>query len=82
MSPVAGHGFSDVVMEHFMNPRNTGDMAEPCGEGWSGPTNRGYFMRIQLRLEDERVVEARFATFGCTPAMRHALASVPTHQGG
>ena len=56
-------------MDHFMNPRHTGDLAAPCGEGWSGPTNRGYFMRIQVCLEDQHVVEARFATFGCVPAI-------------
>ena len=62
-------GFSDIVMDHFLHPRNAGTLPAPCGEGWSGSVESARFMRIQVHLQDGRVAEARFGTYGCAPAI-------------
>jgi len=67
---VYGHPlFSDTVMEHFVHPRNAGRLQDPSGEGWSGSVEDGRFMRIQVCLEEDRIVEAGFGTYGCAPAI-------------
>ena len=61
--------FSDVVMNHFMTPRRAGTLPDPSGEGWSGVLESNRFMRIQVRVEADAVVDATFATYGCAPAI-------------
>jgi len=61
--------FSATVMEHFHNPRNTGCLAPPCGEGVAGSVQRGMYTRVYARVADERVTEVRFQTYGCVPAI-------------
>jgi len=61
--------FSDVVMEHFCRPRNVGKLSSLHGEGWAGTPARGMSMRIQIQLADGHIANARFATFGCVPAI-------------
>lgn len=61
--------FSPTVMEHFLHPRNVGTLAAPTGEGWSGSRESGRLVRIQVRLRDGVVQEARYQTYGCAPAI-------------
>lgn len=56
-------------MEHFLHPRHTGSLVDPCGEAWSGSQESNRFMRIQVRLEDQTIADTRFGTFGCAPAI-------------
>jgi nitrogen fixation NifU-like protein len=62
-------GFSDVVIEHFRHPRGTGALPDPSGEGWSGSLEESRYMRIQVRLKGDCITDARFATYGCAPAI-------------
>ena len=66
----------NVVMEHFQNPRNVGTLETPDAIGHAGSPEEGGFVVLQLRLEDERIAEARFQTFGCGYAI--AASSVMT----
>ena len=61
--------YSQKVMEHFMNPHNMGDMPDADGVGTVGNPVCGDVMKIFLKIENNRVVDARFKTFGCGAAI-------------
>lgn len=61
--------YSEKVMDHFTNPRNVGEIEEPSGVGEVGNPVCGDIMKIYLKIEDNRIVEARFKTFGCGAAI-------------
>ena len=61
--------YSDIVMDHFMNPRNVGQIEDADGVGTVGNPVCGDRMRLYLRLAEDRVAEARFQTFGCSVAI-------------
>jgi nitrogen fixation protein NifU and related proteins len=64
------------VMDHFLNPRNVGDLAEPDGVGEVGAVACGDVMRISIQVREGQVVDARFRTFGCGTAI--AASSIAT----
>ena len=61
--------YSAKVMDHFMNPRNVGEIEGADGVGEVGTPACGDMMRLYLKIEDGRVVDARFRTFGCGAAI-------------
>ncbi len=61
--------YSDLVMDHFANPRNMGEMDNPSGVGNVGNPVCGDMMRLYLKIEDDVIVDARFKTFGCGAAI-------------
>jgi len=61
--------YSAKVMDHFMNPRNVGEIEGADGVGEVGNPACGDMMRLYLKIEDGRVVDARFRTFGCGAAI-------------
>jgi nitrogen fixation NifU-like protein len=61
--------YSAKVMDHFMNPRNVGEIENASGIGEVGNPACGDMMRLYLRIEDGRVVDAKFRTFGCGAAI-------------
>ena len=65
--------YSDKVLDHYSNPRNVGSFAkdEPdVGTGVVGAPECGDVMKLQLKINDDGVVEdARFKTFGCGSAI-------------
>ncbi len=68
--------YSERVMDHFMNPRNVGDMENPDGVGIEGNPTCGDAMKIYIRVEDGRITDAKFKTFGCGAAI--AVSSMVT----
>ncbi len=62
-------GYSKKVMDHFMNPRNVGEMENPSGVGRVGNPVCGDLMEMYVKIEDNVVVEAKFKTFGCGAAI-------------
>ncbi len=62
-------GYSNVLIDHFGNPRNAGRLESPDATGRGGDPNEGVFVLLHLRISDGRVAEARFQTFGCGPAI-------------
>jgi nitrogen fixation NifU-like protein len=61
--------YSQKMMEHFMDPHNMGDMPDANGVGTVGNPVCGDVMKIYLKIEDNRIVDARFKTFGCGAAI-------------
>ena len=61
--------YSQKVMEHFMDPHNMGNMPDANGVGTVGNPVCGDVMKIYLKIEDNRIVDARFKTFGCGAAI-------------
>src|SRR5512137_3051585 len=61
--------YNQTVMDHFLNPRNLGDLKDADGVGEVGAAACGDIMKISLKIEDGRVKDARFKTFGCGAAI-------------
>ncbi len=61
--------YSEKVMDHFSNPRNVGEIDAPSGVGEVGNPVCGDIMKIFLKIEDNRIVDAKFKTFGCGAAI-------------
>jgi nitrogen fixation protein NifU and related proteins len=56
-------------MDHFMNPRNMGDLKDADGIGEVGAAACGDIMKISLKIKDGKIEDARFKTFGCGSAI-------------
>jgi nitrogen fixation NifU-like protein len=61
--------YSDKVMDHFMNPRNVGEIPDATCTGTIGNAKCGDIMKIYLKIENDRIVDAKFKTFGCGSAI-------------
>jgi nitrogen fixation protein NifU and related proteins len=61
--------YSEKVMEHFMNPRNVGEIPDASGIGTVGNPICGDVMKMYLKIEGERIVDVKFKTFGCGAAV-------------
>ncbi len=61
--------YTDTVMDHFMNPRNVGQIENPDGVGEVGNAKCGDIMRMYLRIADGRITDVKFETFGCGSAI-------------
>ena len=56
-------------MDHFMNPRNVGEIENADGIGEVGNAVCGDIMRIYLKVENDKVEDVKFETFGCGSAI-------------
>ena len=61
--------YSDKVMDHFMNPRNVGEIAEADGVGEVGNAKCGDIMKMYLKIKDGKIDDVKFETFGCASAI-------------
>lgn len=64
--------YSDKVVDHYENPRNVGTMekdAKNVGTGLVGAPACGDVMRLQIEVQDDKIVDAKFKTFGCGSAI-------------
>ncbi|HAM51612.1 MAG TPA: Fe-S cluster assembly scaffold protein NifU [Nitrospiraceae bacterium] len=68
--------YSEKVMDHFTNPRNVGEIPDADGVGTEGNPTCGDVMKISIKVEDGRIVDAKFRTFGCGAAI--AVSSMVT----
>jgi nitrogen fixation NifU-like protein len=62
-------GYSEKVMDHFMNPRNVGVIEDPDGYGKVGNPTCGDVMEMFIRVKDDRIEDIKFRTFGCGAAI-------------
>ena len=61
--------YTEQVMDHFMNPRNMGEMEDANGVGTVGNAKCGDIMRMFLKVEDGIIQDVKFKTFGCGAAI-------------
>ena len=62
--------YNPIVMDHFLNPRNMGDLEDADGIGEVGAAACGDIMKISLKIDDNgRISDAKFKTFGCGSAI-------------
>jgi nitrogen fixation NifU-like protein len=63
--------YSEKVIDHYENPRNVGKMEidETVGTGMVGAPACGDVMKLQIRVEDGVIVDAKFKTYGCGSAI-------------
>ena len=66
---MAAGPYSEKVMDHFMNPRNVGEIESADGVGEVGNPACGDMMRLYLKIDGGKVVDAKFRTFGCGAAI-------------
>ena len=68
--------YTEAVMDHFMHPRNMGEIDNASGVGTVGNAKCGDIMRVFLDIEDGIIKDAKFKTFGCGAAV--ATSSIAT----
>ena len=61
--------YSEMVMDHFLNPRNVGKIEDADGVGEVGNAKCGDIMKIYLKIENDIFVDVKFNTFGCGSAI-------------
>ncbi len=61
--------YSEKVMDHFMHPRNVGEIDDASGVGTVGNAKCGDIMKVYLKIEDGIILDAKFKTFGCGAAV-------------
>ena len=64
--------YSEKVIDHYNNPRNVGSLAKDdadIGTGIVGAPECGDVMKLQIKVENNRIVDAKFKTFGCGSAI-------------
>ena len=61
--------YTDTVMDHFMHPRNVGEIPNADGVGEVGNAKCGDIMKMYLKIKDDRIEVAKFETFGCGSAI-------------
>jgi len=61
--------YSEKVMDHFQNPRNVGEIVDADGVGQEGNARCGDIMKLWIKVQDNRIVDAKFKTFGCGAAI-------------
>ncbi|MFC1917614.1 Fe-S cluster assembly scaffold protein NifU [Chloroflexota bacterium] len=61
--------YSEKVMDHFMNPRNVGEIENPDGVGEEGNPVCGDMMTFYIKVKDNHLEDVKFRTFGCGAAI-------------
>ncbi len=70
--------YSKFLMEHFQNPRNVGEIADADGVGTVGNAHCGDIMQMFIKVNGNKITEAKFKTFGCGAAI--ATSSILTER--
>jgi nitrogen fixation NifU-like protein len=76
--------YSDKVVDHFNNPRNMGSFKKDergVGTGIVGAPECGDVMKLQIKVEDGMIVDAKFKTFGCGSAIASSSLSTEWLKG-
>ncbi len=70
--------YPKFLMEHFQNPQNVGEISDPDGVGTVGNASCGDIMQIFIKVNGDKITEAKFKTFGCGAAI--ATSSILTER--
>ena len=61
--------YSEKVMDHFMNPRNVGEIKDADGIGEVGNPRCGDIMKMYIKVKNNKIEDVKFLTFGCGAAV-------------
>ena len=61
--------YNEKVIDHFMNPRNTGTMEDADGIGDVGSPSCGDIMQLYIKVKNDIIVDVKYKTFGCAAAI-------------
>ncbi len=61
--------YTEMVKDHFFNPRNVGEIKDADGVGTVGNPTCGDVMAIYIKVKDEIIIDIKFKTFGCAAAV-------------
>lgn len=61
--------YTDIVKDHFFNPRNVGEIPDADGVGTVGNPTCGDVMTIYIKIKDNRISDIKFKTYGCAAAI-------------
>ena len=70
--------YPKFLTEHFQNPRNVGEISNPDGVGTVGNASCGDIMQLFIKVNEDKITEATFKTFGCGAAI--ATSSILTER--
>jgi len=73
--------YSEKVMDHFMNPRNVGEIEDADGVGQVGNPKCGDIMKVFIKVENDVIVDIKFKTFGCGAAIATSSMSTEMVKG-
>ena len=76
--------YSEKVVDHYNNPRNVGSFKNEesgVGTGIVGAPECGDVMKLQIKVQDDTIVDARFKTFGCGSAIASSSLSTEWLKG-
>ena len=61
--------YNDLVVEHFTNPRNVGELENPDGEAVVGDPSCGDQMKVSIKIDSNRIIDIKFESYGCPGAI-------------
>lgn len=67
--PTTESGYSPIVIDHFQNPRNVGELADANAQASVTNPVCGDVLQLMLHIDAGRIVDVRFKTFGCEAAI-------------
>ena len=73
--------YSKNVMDHFANPRNVGEIEDASGVGTVGNAKCGDIMQFFIKVENDKIVDVKFKTFGCGAAIATSSAATEMIKG-
>ena len=73
--------YNPIVLDHFNHPRNMGEMDHPDGVGQATNPACGDTMRLFIKVERNRITDAKFLTFGCAAAIASSSITTEMIQG-
>ena len=73
--------YTEQVMDHFMNPRNVGEIENADGIGTVGNAKCGDIMQISIKVENDVITDVKFKTFGCGAAIATSSAATEMVMG-
>ncbi|KAH0572854.1 Iron-sulfur cluster biosynthesis protein IscU [Spironucleus salmonicida] len=82
--PQRNQQYSDLAMQHALKPQNVGTMDESSalvGTGIVGNVNCGDVMQLQIKIENNKITDAKFKTFGCGAAVASSSYATELVQG-
>jgi nitrogen fixation protein NifU and related proteins len=63
------HQYNEKVVDHFINPRNVGEIEDADGIGDVGSSSCGDVMKLFIKVEDDIIIDVKYKTFGCAAAI-------------